>query len=100
VGISATAQIFALMSIRIHDLTIPDLRDTQEALDWGAHLTEEHRKLLLAARKGLELAALNASSLQDRANFATTAQLWREAAEADPIAYPDSHLPSRSHQHA
>lgn len=69
-------------SVRINDLVIPELANTEKAIEFGLTLTDTQRRELLAAHKAMELASLNASHLQDRANFATTAQLWREAAEA------------------
>lgn len=71
-------------SITIRGFVIPSLANTEQALDWGRRLTNRQRETLLAAHKAMELAALNARHLQDRADFATTAQLWREAAEAKP----------------
>jgi hypothetical protein len=71
-----------LSGIRIFEFVVPPLANTEQALEWGRGLTNRQRKLLLAAHKSMELAALNARHLQDRADFATIAQLWREAAEA------------------
>jgi hypothetical protein len=71
-------------AVRIHSFSIPALLDTKHAEEFGRTLDDAQRAQLTGAAKAMQFAALNASDLQDRVDFATIASVWREAAEEKP----------------
>ena len=66
-------------------LRIPAFACTEQAVEWGSHLTRDERALLLKRHRAVSKIALAAHDLQHRVYLATRAQLMREAAEAAPL---------------
>jgi hypothetical protein len=76
-----------VLSGRIQSLIIPAFVSTEEAIEWGSHLSPEQRATLLDIQRSLSNAAHAEPDLQRMVNLATQSQLLREAAEAVPSDY-------------
>ncbi len=68
------------------ELTLPELRSTEEAMAFGRQLTPVHYVFLNGARAALEreFCQTPETSIQRRADLAFQIQLLREAIEAAP----------------
>ena len=64
------------------ELLIPDFANTEQALNWGSHLSAKQHSSLLKTQRALSKNALAQDNLQRMVDLATQSQLLREAAEA------------------
>ena len=69
---------------RIKALVVPVFASTEQAIEWGSHLTVEQHATLADMQRRASNAARGESNLQRMVNLATQSQLMREAAEAAP----------------
>lgn len=66
-----------------HDeLVIPDFVSTEQATNWGSHLSAEQHATLVEVQRTLSKDALAEHDSQRMVNLATKSQLLREAVEA------------------
>lgn len=79
------------MSLRLNDLVIPDFANTEQAEAWGAQQKPETRDLVRSVYKSFEKLSLESSDLQRRVEYATDAQLIREAWQVIPTAELSEH---------
>jgi len=82
-NIAVSVSDLGLLS-RIHALIVPIFASTEQAVEWGSHLTVEQHAILLDMQRSASNAAYGEPNLQCMVNLATQSQLMREAAEAAP----------------
>ncbi len=70
---------------RIKALAVPVFASTEQAVEWGSHLSPEQHATLVDMQRTASNAALGERNLQRKVNLATQSQLMREAAGAAPI---------------
>ena len=83
--ISPICSDLALLA-RIQALVVPDFVSTEQAVEWGSHLSAEQHATLVKMQRTASNAARRERNLQRMVNLATRSQLMREAAEAAPLA--------------
>jgi hypothetical protein len=67
---------------RIDNLHVPAFVSTEQAIEWGSHLSAEQHDTLVDIQRTSSYAACAESNLQRMIDLATKSQLIREAAEA------------------
>ena len=70
---------------RIETLTVPFFVSTEQAVEWGSHLSSEQHATLVYMQRTASNAARGERNLQRMVNLATQSQLMWEAAEAAPF---------------
>jgi hypothetical protein len=63
-------------------LRIPTFSCTEQAIEWGSHLSAEQHGVLVNAQRALSDTALGEFDLQRMVDLGTQSQLMREAADA------------------
>lgn len=63
-------------------LVIPTFVSTEQAVEWGSHLSARQHATLVKKQRALSSSALAECNLQRMVDLATQSQLMREAAEA------------------
>jgi hypothetical protein len=63
-------------------LRIPTFVSTEQAMEWGSHLSAKEHAMLIEAQRAVSDTALGEPDLQRMVDLATQSQLMREAAEA------------------
>ena len=66
----------------IKKLCIPTFVSTEQAMEWGSHLSAKEHAMLVEAQRSVSDTALGEPDLQRMVDLATQSQLMREAAEA------------------
>jgi hypothetical protein len=82
-NVAASVSDLGLLA-RIEALLVPVFSSTEQAVEWGSHLTVEQHATLLDVQRSASNAACAEPNLQRMVNLATQSQLMREAAEAAP----------------
>jgi hypothetical protein len=70
------------MNWPLNKFCIPTFTSTEQAVEWGSHLSVKQHARLVRAQRALSNAALAEWDLQRMVTLATQSQLMREAAEA------------------
>jgi hypothetical protein len=70
---------------RIETLLVPAFVSTEQAVEWGSHLSAQQHATLVEIQRTASNAARGEGNLQRMVNLATQSQLMREAADASPI---------------
>ena len=82
-NIAISASGLALLA-NIKTLAVPVFTSTEQAIEWGSHLSPKQHVTLLDVQRTASNAAREERNLQRMVNLATQSQLMREAAEAAP----------------
>jgi hypothetical protein len=89
-NIAISSSGLALLA-RIKALVLPVFTSTEQAVEWGSHLSSEQHATLVDMQRTASNAARGERNLQRMVNLATQSQLMWEAAEAVPTDYHIAH---------
>lgn len=70
----------------VNRFIIPSLVNTEQAMEWGSHLTAREHATLVQRQRAVSKAALAECHLEHKVHLAMQSQLMREAADAfEPV---------------
>ena len=81
-GNIAISRVGLALLARIKKLPVPAFVGTEQATEWGSHLSAEQHETLVEIQRTSSNAALSEHDPQSMVDHATQSQLIREAAEA------------------